>query len=444
MPTTDAEASPNPAPVAPHKGKRALTRDLIAVFVPVSAALHGMTALPWHKLVIALLTALGIGSGLHFKQDAPDAPTVIPIDLDLDDEPVADEPPPAGNGNGDGIGPKYAGDAGADAPGVEAGDADATPFDAPHDGAPDGNGTSTADADAAETDVDAGKRIKDPNALAGGLTGLKPVEGEVNVQVLVRLDHLRVHPLGKAIGAKLTKIDQWKPFLQGTGIDPVNDLDALMAYGPRFYETSRVTVILVHSKPDADILLALKAIAADATDVEWVGDDDVPAFRGKVDGAVRVFVQLPGGLIITPADGQKQALAIGHAMVKKHKVATDLLPKADADLIMSSYMRKPSNVLSDIPEDLSDVHVTIRTRADNGAVFDLDAKAKDAKHASDDAVALKKLVESHLTGLQGAIVRKWLTGYTIDADDDVVRLHHELTGEQVSDIWTTLSLLGGF
>jgi hypothetical protein len=441
MSTPEAEA---PTEEAVHK-RPPLARDLLGVFVPISAALHALTALPWHKLILMLFTALGIGSSVHWKTDAPDAPTVIPIDLDIldDDDSVNAQEPPGPNGNGgDGVGVKPGSDAGVDAP-LEVGD-DAMPGDASKEGGPgDAGGLATPDADAGDA-PDGGKRIKDPNALAGGLSGLKPVEGEVNVQVLVRLDHLRMHPLGKAIGAKLVKIEQWKPFLQGTGIDPINDLDALMAYGPRFYETSRVTVILVHSKPDAELLLALKAIASDAKDVTWVGDDDVPAFRGKVDGAVRVFVQLPGGLIITPADGEKQALAIGHAMVKKHKVATDLLPKSDADLVMSSYMRKPSNVLSEIPEDLTDVHVTIRTRADDGAVFDVDAKAKDAKHATDDAAAMKKLIESHLTGLQGAIARKWIAGYTIDAEDDVVHLHHELSGEQVSDIWTTLSLLSGF
>ena len=242
MSTIEAEASRNPPGRAPKpRGTHPLARDLLAVFVPVSVALHGLTALPWHKIILFVFAALGIGSSVHWKNDTTDAPTVIPIDLDLlDDDSVTTNEPPNGNGTGDGIGPKSGADAGSDAP-LEAGDGgDALPGDAPNEGGPgDASGASTADADAG--DADAGKRIKDPNALAGGLTGLKPVEGEVNVQVLVRLDHLRAHPLGKSIGAKLTKIEQWKPFLQGTGIDPVTDLDALMAYGPRFYETSRVT-----------------------------------------------------------------------------------------------------------------------------------------------------------------------------------------------------------
>jgi hypothetical protein len=424
------------APVPPLPTTRGpLGRDLLVRFVPLSIGLHLLAALPWHLILAALFKALGMGSSVHWKD--VDAPTIIPIDIDQlgEDEsaaPPAETTSPTTPGT-DGVGTKPPPDGG-----VDGGDGGT---DAHDGGPPDAKGDGEGDA----PDADAGpKRVKDPNSAAGGLVGLNPIKGgEVNVSVTVRTDHMRSHPIGKQLGAKLAKIDQWKPFLAGTGIDPVMDLDAIYAVGPRFYETSRVTAILVHSKPDADIALALKVIA-DENKGEWIGDDDVPAFRAKIDGADRVFVQIPSGLIITPLDGEKQALAIAHAMVTKHKTGKDLLPKSDTDLIISSYMRQPSRVLSSIPEDLNDVHVTIRTRPDEGIVLDIDAKAKDAQHAEDDAKDLGKLIESHLTGLQGALVRKWVTGYSITTDGDVVHLHHELTGEQVQDIWALITTLGMF
>ncbi|GAC1394652.1 MAG: hypothetical protein NVSMB47_03950 [Polyangiales bacterium] len=449
--TASAPASAPTMPLARPRG--ALARDALGWFVPLSIAVHALTALPWHTILLAFFHLLGVHSDVTWKEGV-DAPTVIPIDLDALDEVDESAPPPNVLPPGpddptNAPGPKLAGDAGVETSPDAAADSapdggpdgrpDAPP-DAPRDGLPtDASGDGEGDTPDAPP-----KRIKDPNAAAGGLVGLKPVKGgEVNVSVLVRTDHMRTHPIGKLLGGKLAKIEQWKPFLAGTGIDPVIDLDAIFADGPRFYETSRVTMILVHSKPDAEIALALKAIA-DEHDGVWVGDDEVPAFRAKIDGSDRVFVQIPGGLIITPPDGEKQALAIGHGMVKKKKTGKDLLPKADGDLVLSGYMRQPSRVLAGIPEDLTDVHVTIRKRPDDGAIVDLDAKAKDAAHAEADAKDIRKLIEGHLTGLQGAFVRKWVTGYTIEVDGDVVHVHHELSGEQLQDIWSLLNTLGVF
>lgn len=430
-------------PAIPILPRGRLARDLLGWFVGLSVGLHALTQAPWARLLVAMLSALGLHSDLNWKHAQDDHATVIPIDLDqLDDEPPPVAPTtPNGNGSGDGIGPKYV-DAGLDA--NEAGIPDA-PGDAlaMTDGFPDapkGDVGGNGDADA---NVDAGPpRVADPNKASGGLLGLKPIKGEVNVSVLVRTDHLRAHPIGKQLGGKLSSIPQWKPFLAGTGLDPVMDLDAIFADGPRFYETSRVTVILVHSKPDEELTTALHSIADGAPGSEWIGDDDVPAFRAKIDGANRVFVQIPGGLIITPPDGEKQALAIGKKMVEKHKRGKDLLPKGDTDLMVSGYIRKPSNILGDIPDDLTDIHITVRGMPDNGAAIDVDGKAKDDAHAKDDADVLRKLIESHLTGLQGAIIKKWIAGYTLSTDGDVVKLHHQLTGEQLNDIWTVLTALG--
>lgn len=426
--TADVSAADDSLPTT----RGPLGRDLLARFVFVSIGVHLLAALPWHLIIAAIFKALGVGTTVHWKD--VDAPTVIPIDIDQLGEDQSSAPPPPENpptsSTGEGPGPKAPPDAGVDA----------TPDAMPKEGGPP-DAKTDGEGDAPDA---GGKRVKDPNAAAGGLVGLNPIKGgEVNVSVTVRTDHMRAHPIGKQLGAKLAKIDQWKPFLAGTGIDPVNDLDAIYAVGPRFYETSRVTAILVHSKPDSEITLALKVIA-DENKGEWVGDDDVPAFRAKIDGADRVFVQIPGGLIITPLDGEKQALAIAHAMVSKHKTGHDLLPKSDVDLVVSSYMRQPSRVLSSIPEDLNDVHITIRTRPDEGIVLDLDGKAKDAEHAEADAKELRKLIESHLTGLQGMLARKWVDGYVITTDGDVVHLHHELTGEQVQALWSLITTMGMF
>jgi hypothetical protein len=285
--------------------------------------------------------------------------------------------------------------------------------------------------------------VKDPNALAGGLNSIKPPNKEVHVSVLVRMDHLRTHPIGKDLGAKLVKIPQWKPFFEGTGLDPVRDFDAFYAFGPRFYETSRVSAIIAHNKTDEAMALVMQGLAKKIPGSEWIGDEEVPAFRANIDKADRVIVMLPGGLIITPPDGEKQSIELARQLVRKKKKVGDTLPKGEPDLIVSSYIAKPSNVLTAIPEDLKDVHITIRKRKDNGGILDMDAKAKDEKQARDDTEAVKKLIEGYVPkGFVGMIARKYVDGYTVAAEGDVVHVHHELDGDRVETVWGLLNAGG--
>lgn len=413
-----------------------LARDWFGRFIVVSIGLHFVWALPWAAILTALLHALGVQTGpVHWKD--VDAPTVIPIDLDLDTDLTA-EPAPGGTaqpGQGPGPAPAASADAGPE-----------TLADASADTSPEAGDSGPTDAGAdGEAGGDAGPvRVKDPNALAGGLNSIKPPNKEVHVSVLVRLDHLRTHPIGKQLGVRLANIPQWKPFFEGTGLDPVKDFDALFAFGPRFYETSRVSAIIAHNKQDETMKLVLEGVAKRFPGSEWIGDDEVPAFRAKIDGADRVVVQLPGGLIVTPPDGEKQSIELGHQLIKKHKRVGDTLPKGDADLVVSSYLAKPSNVLTAIPEDLHDVHITIRKRKDDGAALDMDAAAKDDKHAKDDADAIKKLIEGYVPkGLIGAIARKYVDGYTVLPEGSVVHVHHELDGDRLDSAWSLLTAGAG-
>jgi len=413
-----------------ERERQPLQRDLLKWFVPLSIGLHLMWALPWAAILTALLKVLGMQSGaVHWKD--VDAPTVIPIDIDsLDEGSTVVSPPPDPVGTA-GTGPGPGADAGPPETSIEAGAPDAAP-DAPKP-------TDGGDAG----DAGGPPRVKDPNALAGGLNSLKPPNKEVHVSVLVRMDHLRTHPIGKQFGAKLVKIEQWKPFFEGTGIDPVRDLDALYAFGPRFHETSRVSAIIAHNKPDEAMALVMQGLAKKFPGSEWIGDEEVPAFRANIDKADRVVVLLPGGMIITPLDGEKQSIELARQLVRKKKKVGDTLPKGDPDLIVSAFLTKPSNVLTAIPEDLHDVHVTIRSRKDNGGVLDMDAKAKDEKHAKDDAEAVKKLIEGYVPkGFIGMIARKYVEGYTVVAEGDLVHVHHELDGDRIETVWGLLNAGG--
>ena len=60
---------PASAPTLPLVQPRgALARDALGRFVPISIALHALTALPWHTIVLALFHLLGVHSSVTWKE----------------------------------------------------------------------------------------------------------------------------------------------------------------------------------------------------------------------------------------------------------------------------------------------------------------------------------------------------------------------------------------
>lgn len=393
-------------------------RRMLAAFLPLSAALHALFSAPWPRLIMALLALFGATKSVW--QEEPDAPTVIPIDIDALDE-LGGEEPPKGSGEGPGPGGAVAGDAG----GPEVGDAQ-----------PDADAAGIPEAGAADGAVDGGppKRIRDPNALAGGLAGLAPPGKEVNVSMVLRIDHMRTHPNAPEVAPLLLKIEQWKPFFENTGLDPMQDIDVLYTFGPRFRETSRVTAVVVHNRDDELFSTILDGVMG-KLEAKKIEDPDVRAWHVTIDKAERVFVQLPGGLIITPPDGEKQALGIARALVQKKRSARLLVPKSEPDLLLGLLLRTPASPMKGIPTDLLDAHVTLRLKKDGGLLGDIDAKAKDEATAKADAKVVNDWIEERIPGGPiGFFIRPYVRGYKVESDGNVVRAHHELDADQVDSV----------
>lgn len=427
-------------------------------FLLLSCSLHALSVAPWPQWIRSVLSLIGIQSTTSWTDF--DAPTVIPIDItSLDDEPEPTAPPKS-NAPEIAAAPVSASsakqtlhalDAAVDAASQLRDSAthhavDAHTFMAIIDASP-SNESSASDSqvsdalhelesDAASDAGSAKPGLRDPNALSGALASLQPTSKEVNVSFFLRTDHLRKHPLGHAIGKKLILVAQWKPFFEGTGLNPIDDIDVIQAYGPRFHETSRITALIVHSKPEDEMRIKMRVIAMRDPKSVQIGTEEIPAFRANLDQATRVFVQMPGGILITPLDGEKQALLIAKQLIEKKANARMLVPKSDADLIVSAYMRQPSNVLGVIPPTLHDAKGIIRMRKDFGAVIDVEAQSKDAQQAKADTQAIKSYI-SELTGnlLIGLAVNPYIQGHSLEAQGNSVRVHHELDFEKVKGVW---------
>jgi hypothetical protein len=375
-------------------------------WLAVSLFLH-VVVLPAH-----LLHGM-IGQILLHKSDAEleDHATIIPIELEEEENPSAGLPPadefeepaetnkPRGGGADAGADGATAQDAGGDALDAEAGAADAEADDA----APD-SGRLASDAAAkkppreAGTPEDAGlpdvldaaadaqvfAPIADPVALAGPAA---KVTDTPNVAAFIYSERIRRHPLAAHFSPTLTKHPQWNSFFQGTSLDPVQDLDRIWLAGPQFRDTSRVAAVLRYRVPEAKVRAAVAAVVQRSGDKGTWLDAGVPAAKGVADRAERIFVMpAPNMLVVVPPDGLDRALKIRS------------IPAQGRNELFVLYLRTPRNALVGlpvaVPESLENLRFSIESASDGGVNLRLDVRDKDAANIAEHARKLTEDVEN--------------------------------------------------
>lgn len=138
------------------------------------------------------------------------------------------------NGAGEGVGDAGVADAGPDT-GLDAGP-DAGPEDAGTDAGPEDAG-----ADAGDAGSDAGGADGD-----GGTSRIPP-----GAQLAIRMDmeRIRASRLAPQVRALLEAIPDWRLILEGSGIEPLTDLDRLLIATPNL-QRSRLVMAGRHSHPD--------------------------------------------------------------------------------------------------------------------------------------------------------------------------------------------------
>jgi hypothetical protein len=330
--------------------------------------------------------------------DDPDAEAIVPVDLDLLDDPgvatAANGKPGSGeasasNANGGalsdaGVSDASVSDAGAsDAGPSDAGPSDAGPSDAgrppkkrvPTDGGVEVASIGDAGADAGVVVAD---QLKDPSAAAGGVGKL--ASKDPNVQVLIAGECLKKHDLGPWFGKILRGIPEWNSFFEGTPIDPVNDLAHMLITGPQFRESSKIVAVMdykISEKQMHDVVDALVKKAGG----EWLEGSPVPAARAKVEGGDRTFALIPGKnlLVVFPSADAKKILP--------DLKATKPFSKSCASGIVISIKDpwRPFAELFALPTTVTWMRLVVIPLKDGGADVRLEAQDHDAENAAKHA-----------------------------------------------------------
>jgi hypothetical protein len=311
-------------------------------------------------------------------------------------------------------------DAGAGDPAVDA------PTDAPSDAQVGFDGALVADnAEAGEAG------LRDPEEIIGAGsadTGL--------VRLVINTRVIRTHPVGARLGYLLRAIPQWNEFMSGTDVDPVRDWDWLMIYGPSIRNTSRDSLFLRYSVPDAVVDRNIQVIT---TRYSRGGPFDagvrgVKASLMQADRAERVILRPQPHLlaIVPPNVAQKNArLLVTHRLAEPHPGEA-----------LSLQLSDPHHALPDFfPDSISKLRMRVLPIPDGGADVFVDCETKDPDAASEAAVALRRTVRRYNDAFLSLVTHGLLDRVDVGIEGTVVKVHLTVTRDQIE---TLVALVGDF
>lgn len=232
---------------------------------------------------------------------------------------------------------------------------------------------------------DAGDGIGSPIGVSGAEQ--RVANADANVSIKIDAKKLRAHSLGRAIGALLQQVPQWREFFGPTGLDPVRDVDRVLIWGPQLRDSSEVGAILNHNLGMKTMRAALNILVDKSPNGAWL-KGRVPTARATVDRAERYFV-LPGPQVVVM--GPKSLLDAAQK-VKPNMVVAPL----PAGVVASAHLVTPWRPFARfvrIPKSIAWLRVDVAPLGD-GAVLRIDAKDESAELAEQHAPELERLIRT--------------------------------------------------
>ena len=312
---------------------------------------------------------------------------------------------------------------------------DAGPGDAAADALP-------ADASAADAPYgfDGAMPLASPDAGSGGRRDPEAIVGAASVRadvVLVKLvvnaEVIRSHPVGARMGYLVRGIPQWEEFMSGTDIDPIRDTDWVMITGPSLVNTSRDTVLIHYSVPDAVVDRAI-GIVAKKYDRGGPFDAGVRGVRASLvhaDRAERVILRPQPHLlaVVPPSFAERNARALAGAR---------LAEPAAGDAV---YLRlvDPHHPMPEIPESITEMRMRVVPRVDAGADVFVECDTSDADAASQAAEGIRRMVRRHNDAITSLLTHGLFDHVGVTSDASTVKVHLTATRDQIE---TVVALVG--
>jgi hypothetical protein len=262
-------------------------------------------------------------------------------------------------------------------------------------------------------------RPKPRNAaeLARAIVGAKVV-------TLAYVDRVRGHRLAEKIAA----LDDVRGALEGTGLDPIRDVDRACIASTGIHRDDRAVVVAQHKLTDAQLRSALDVlIARSSPPGAWI-DVGVPAAKVTVRGHTRVVALVePGFVAVVP-----EALA----QEAKRFIGTGGFPDPKGQEATVSWVEDPSQTLRaehapNIPSTVRAARIETRLTPDGGADVLVEGQSTDDAQAASDAAALTAEVE-RATSIKISFVRvRLFKPVPFRAEGSLVKAEVHLTSDEI-------------
>jgi hypothetical protein len=205
--------------------------------------------------------------------------------------------------------------------------------------------------------------------------------------VLLHSGRVRNNPLA----AKVLAVGRVARMLEGSGIDPLRDVERAFVTAPDVTHPGGTIAVLEHDLTAERLRATLDGLVEkSAPDGAWLDDLGVPAARVRMRGETRVVAEVSDQvLVILPEPLARQATRF---------VGTGGLPEPIGDEAAVAIADDPSHTLAaprvpPIPATLKQARATVRLTPDGGAEVDVDATSLDEAQAATDAAELTATME---------------------------------------------------
>jgi len=220
---------------------------------------------------------------------------------------------------------------------------------------------------------------------------------------------MREHPLGGLVSGIMGCNPQWHDFM-GDLIDPLQDLDGVVLYGPRMSETSHLTVLAQSRMDDAKLRGVLEQLGHKPGSGPADAGAGTRAVRFFADRADRVaFTHSRNMIIVTPTEGVAQfpsqkdpiSLPAGHGQAMSLTMVTPWRPLRALGV--------------KLPETISEVRLNAFGTPDGGMRVQAEFDDQDAASAESHAAQLTEQARAVL-GLFGSDIEFVAQGNRLSAE----------------------------
>lgn len=206
---------------------------------------------------------------------------------------------------------------------------------------------------------------------------------------------------GRPIAAQIASLDQVRDTLEGTGIDPVRDVDRACIASTGIARGDLAMAVAQHKLTEQQLKASLDAMIARSNPPgAWI-DVGVPAAKVTIRGHTRIIALVePGFVAILPESLAKEA---------KRLAGTGGFPDPKGPEVAITRIDDPSTTLKvahapAIPPTMRTAKLETRIAADEGLDLLVEGQSTDDAQATADAAALTEAVE-RATTIKISIVR---------------------------------------